>query len=66
MKKFLGVSLIYLREKDDINREAVFDVSYMSKKRGKVVIKINEDKKKEAKKKDYSDAPKRTLKTTVV
>lgn len=38
MKKFLGVSLIYLKEKDDINREVTFDVSYMSKKRGSVTI----------------------------
>jgi hypothetical protein len=66
MKKFLGVCLIYLREKDDINREVDFDVSYMSKKRGKVTISIFEDKKKEAKVKDYSNAPKRTIKTTVV
>lgn len=40
MKRFLGVCLIYLREKDDINRETDFDVSYMSKKRGKVTIGI--------------------------
>jgi sRNA-binding protein len=38
----------------------------MSKKRGKVIIHINEDKKKEAKVKDYSNAPKRTIKTTVI
>jgi hypothetical protein len=66
MKKFLGVSLIYLREKDDINKEIVLDISYMSKKRGKAIISIFEDKNKEAKKKDYSNALKRTIKTTVV
>lgn len=38
----------------------------MSKKRGKIKISIFEDKNKEAKVKDYSNAPKRTLKTTVV
>jgi hypothetical protein len=38
----------------------------MSKKRGLAIISISEDKKKEAKLKDYSHAPKRTLKTTVV
>lgn len=66
MKKFLGVSLIYLREKEDINKDFTFDISFMSKKRGKVEISIFQDKKKEAKVKDYSNAPKRTLKTTVV
>jgi hypothetical protein len=38
----------------------------MSKKRGKAVISISEDKQKEAKLKDYSHAPKRTIKTTVI
>jgi hypothetical protein len=37
----------------------------MSKKRGKVKIKISEDKNKGGKQ-DYSNAPKRTIKTTVV
>jgi hypothetical protein len=40
IKKFLGVSLIYLREKDDINKELVLDISFMSKKRGRVVLSI--------------------------
>lgn len=40
MKKFLGVSLIYLREKEDINKDFTFDISFMSKKRGKVEISI--------------------------
>ena len=64
--KFLGVSLVFLKEKDDINKEIVRDVSYMSKKRGKCVLTIFEDKNKEAKHKDYSNAPKRTIKTTVI
>jgi hypothetical protein len=38
----------------------------MSKKRGKAVISISEDKQKEAKLRDYSHAPKRTIKTTVI
>lgn len=38
----------------------------MSKKRGQVVLSIYEDKKKEAKLKDYSNAPKRTIKTTLI
>lgn len=66
MKKFLGVSLIYLKEKDYINQEFLFDISYMGKKRGNVLISVFEDKQKEAKVKDYSNAPKRTLKATVV
>lgn len=41
-------------------------MSYMSKKRGTAIIKIFEDKQKEAKLKDYSNAPKRTIKATVV
>lgn len=44
--KFLGVSLIYVKEKDDINKEIACDISYMSKKRGKAVIRILEDKNK--------------------
>ena len=66
MNKFLGVSLIYLREKDDINRDIQCVISYMSKKRGKALISINEDKNKAAKMMDYSKAPKRTIKTSVV
>jgi len=48
VNKFLGVSLIYLREKDDINKEVVCAISYMGKRRGKAVIAINEDKNKAA------------------
>lgn len=66
MNKFLGVSLVYLREKEDINKEIECNISYMSKKRGKAVMTIFEDKNKAAKMKDYSNAPKRTMKTTVV
>ncbi len=40
MNKFLGVSLISLREKDDINKQIVFDISFMSKKRGKLRMGI--------------------------
>lgn len=40
VKRFLGVSLIYLREKDDINKELTLDISFMSKKRGKVTLSI--------------------------
>lgn len=64
--KFLGVCLIYVKEKDDINKEIKTDISYMSKKRGTATIKIFEDKNKEAKYKDYSNAPKRTMKATVI
>ena len=35
----------------------------MSKKRGKAIISVYEDKNKAAKMKDYSNAPKRTIKT---
>ena len=66
MNKFLGVSLLYLRQKDDLNKEIECTISYMSKKRGKAVISVFEDKNKAAKMKDYSNAPKRTIKTTVV
>ena len=66
MNKFLGVCLIYVKDKDDINKEITCEISFMSKKRGKAVIKIFEDKNKEAKFKDYSNAPKRTIKTTVI
>ena len=38
----------------------------MSKKRGKAIISVYEDKNKASKMKDYSNAPKRTIKTTVV
>ncbi len=38
----------------------------MGKKRGEVKVRIFEDKNKEAKIKDYSNAPKRTLKATVI
>lgn len=31
---------MYLKEKEDINRELDFDISYMSKKRGRVKIGI--------------------------
>ena len=64
--KFMGVCLIYVKDKDDINKEINCDISYMSKKRGTAAIHIFQDKKKEAKFKDYSNAPKRTIKTTVV
>lgn len=38
----------------------------MGKKRGEMKVRIFEDKNKEAKIKDYSNAPKRTLKATVI
>ena len=38
----------------------------MSKKRGKAIITIHEDKDKAANMQDYSNAPKRTIKTTVI
>ena len=38
----------------------------MSKKRGRIKINVFEDKNKQAQKKDYSNAPKRTLKATVI
>jgi hypothetical protein len=38
--KFLGVCLIYLREKEDINKEVKCEISYMSKKRGLALINI--------------------------
>lgn len=38
----------------------------MSKKRGKALISVFEDKNKIATMKDYSNAPKRTMKTTVI
>ena len=38
----------------------------MSKKRGSIVMSIFQDKNKAAKSKDYSNAPKRTIKTTVI
>jgi hypothetical protein len=41
-------------------------MTYMSKRRGRATIGIFEDKKKEAKVKDYSNAPKRTIKATVI
>ena len=36
--KFLGVSLIYVKEKDDINKEIACDISYMSKKGEKLLF----------------------------
>ena len=63
--KFLGVSLIYLREKDDINKEVILDISYMGKKRGTCVMNIFENKNK-ANMKDVSNAPKRMIKATVI
>ena len=38
----------------------------MSKKRGKALITVHEDKNKAGKMMDYSKAPKRTIKTTVI
>jgi len=38
--KFMGVCLIYVKDKDDINKEINCDISYMSKKRGTAAIHI--------------------------
>lgn len=38
----------------------------MGKKRGEITVRIFEDKNKQAKIRDYSNAPKRTLKATVI
>ena len=66
VNKFLGVSLTYLKEKSDLNKEVACTISYMSKKRGKAIISITQDKDIHAQMVDYSNAPKRTIKTTVV
>ena len=66
MNKFLGVCLVYIKDKDSLNKDVTCEISYMSKRRGETVIHIAEDKNKEAKMIDYSNAPKRTIKTTII